>query len=293
MTRLKQSLYESEGAEAFMPDSPDWVDLPWSKNLSQKIPDEVRALAQGIDVYMVGGVVRDALLQVKGTDLDAVVSYDDWKKLPGEAEKSGWRIQVRDPSLTAVLTTRRGQDTAKLEVACLRRDQYEAGGILMVTDPADFCHDALRRDATLNAMYLRVRDGKIWDPFRAAADPCMEVVHPGTLIEDPLRAIRIWRFAQVLKIPIESETVILAAQAAAHRGAELLNPPRLRSELDRAARQSVLGPLLTTMANHSWPRIPVALSAGGWAKKSEKSMAKWCSKHLSVELANALSWIWQ
>ena len=181
----------------------------------------------GVDAYLVGGAVRDALLGADRADLDVVVDGDHralLAALGGEA-RSHYRFGT---------ATVRGEAGA-IDVARARAETYARPGALPDVRPAAIDDDLARRDFTINAMAVPVTEpGRLLDPHGGLDDlraGALRYLHPGSFVDDPARALRAARYASRLELSVEAQT--LAALRAADLGT--VSAERREAELRRLA----------------------------------------------------------
>ena len=147
-----------------------------------------------IEVRIVGGCVRDALLEEKISDIDFAVNADPkivWEIL----QNSGIKViptGLQHGTITAVI------DKKPLEITTLRKDLKTDGRHAEVSFTNNWKEDASRRDFTINALYLD-KNGTIYDFFDGINDLKNGVVKfigdPDKRIqEDYLRILRYYRF---------------------------------------------------------------------------------------------------
>ncbi|KLU66637.1 multifunctional CCA protein [Desulfosporosinus acididurans] len=143
-------------------------------------------------VYCVGGAVRDAELGIPNKDVDAVAA------LPPEEIFNLLTHWGYTPHLLG----------AKLQTISLFQ---ESDRLDLVSFPGELERDALRRDFTINAIYQDVNTGEIEDPFQGLSDLRNRYLrtcgNPSERFEeDPLRVLRMIRFAVKYGLSIENET---------------------------------------------------------------------------------------
>ncbi len=186
--------------------------------------DAVRAVAAE-PVYLVGGAVRDLLLGRGRADIDVVVE--------GDAAALAARLGVEPVAHERFGTAKVSLDGHELDIASARSETYEYPGALPAVEPAAaIAEDLGRRDFTINAMAIPLRDGSnLIDPFGGQADltaGLLRVLHPGSFVDDPTRALRAARYAARFGFRLEPETEALLRKAnlttvsADRRDAELL-----------------------------------------------------------------------
>lgn len=224
---------------------------------------EAASLRAGAPVRVVGGAVRDALLGREPANLDLVVEGDPAKLI----EALGGNAALHDRFGTAVVTL---ADGSVVDVARTRAETYSEPGALPDVRPAGFDEDVGRRDFSVNTMAVDVTDpGALIDPLGGLADleaRTLRVLHAGSFVDDPTRALRGARYAARLGLAPEPQTRALleatdltsvsrervaaelgklAAEPGARRGFELLEEWGL-IELPRGAGQVIdrLGDLL-------------------------------------------------
>jgi poly(A) polymerase len=165
----------------------------------------------GIEVYAVGGYIRDKLLGLPFRDeIDFSVVGDgpkfarDFAKYLGGSSK----VTVYKRFGTASFV-RKG---IRLEFATSRRESYSEDSRNPDVKPAPFGVDLARRDFTINAIAIDCHKPKvIIDPFNGQDDLKKRVLRTPldarqTFSDDPLRILRAIRFAARLDFSIESET---------------------------------------------------------------------------------------
>lgn len=177
------------------------------------------ALAGGPDSWLVGGVVRDALLGRPLTDVDLAVDGD-----PERAARTVARA-LGGPAfqLSETFGSWRALD-ADRRVSC---DVSPLQGLTIEEDLS-------RRDFAINAMAVPLAGGEPLDPHGGASDlgaRVLRVLGPEAYEDDPLRPLRLVRLAAELGFAPDAETERLTA-AAAPRLSEPA-PERVFAELRR------------------------------------------------------------
>lgn len=171
---------------------------------------------QGYEILVVGGAVRDAILNlpIKDYDLATNAKPDEIKEvvdgIKGYRYVLGPQAEKSLVNLTSLVNVPNQKEA--IEITTFRKELGYAGGRTKgVFEPADtFEEDAERRDLTINAMGMNSK-GEVIDPqggledlqngvIRAVGDPTQRFV------EDPLRMIRAIRFSVRFGLPIDEET---------------------------------------------------------------------------------------
>lgn len=190
----------------------------------------VAAAAEG-QAWLVGGVVRDLLLDRDGFDLDLVVGIpaaDVARRLDAELLKSTRFLTV----------TIRWPDGLTWDLATARAESYPEPASLPVVRPGTLDEDLARRDFSVNAMALALdseRWGELVDPCGGLDDLAAKRIrslHPGSFIDDPTRLFRAIRYAVRLGFGLDEETS--RAYWRGLPGVARLTPDRVRHELERS-----------------------------------------------------------
>ncbi len=162
--------------------------------------------------FVIGGFVRDLIMQRPCTDIDIVVAGNGIELAQRVAEKMGMghEVAVFKNFGTAMLHYRNYQ----IEFVGARRESYSHSSRKPVVEPGTLQDDQHRRDFTINAMALSLQAedyGRLVDPFGGIDDIKNQTLrtplHPdATFSDDPLRMLRGIRFATQLDFEIEQET---------------------------------------------------------------------------------------
>ena len=227
------------------------------------VADELgeRFAAAGFELYLVGGVVRDALTGRDSPDLDFATPAppeDTEKLLRGWADDL-WLMGARFGTVSA------RKDDRHLEITTFRADAYTPGSRHPeVAYGRDIEADLSRRDFTVNAMAVRLSDRRFVDPFGGLRDLKAKVLRTPVAAEDsfaddPLRMVRLARFAAVLGATADPQA--LKAATAMAEQVNSVSRERIRDELNRllAAQHPDAGLDLlcdTGLAERFLPELP-------------------------------------
>ena len=186
-----------------------------------------------MQVYLVGGAVRDELLGLP-------VSERDWcvvGSTPDELESQGYRPVGKDFPVFL------HPDTGE-EYALARTERKTAAGyhgFAFNTSPDVTIEDDLeRRDLTINAL-ARDSDGKLIDPFGGEADLDARLLRhvSDAFAEDPVRVLRVAKFAarfHALGFRIAEPTLELMRTMVENGEVDALVPDRVWKETETALR---------------------------------------------------------
>ena len=161
-------------------------------------------------VYIVGGVVRDLLLDHPVMDFDIVVEGDATALGKEIAGRFGGRLVTHPQFFTAKWELPNG---TSLDLISARSETYEHPAALPTVAMSDMEADLKRRDFTLNTLAIRL-DG---DHYGELLDICgglqdlehhlIRTLHERSFIDDPTRIFRAVRFEQRFEFEIEGETL--------------------------------------------------------------------------------------
>jgi poly(A) polymerase len=202
-------------------------DLPFLTDLGE------RFTAEGHEISLVGGPVRDAFLGRRSPDLDFTTSAspDETEKILARWGDAHWDVG-RD---FGTIGARRGDRT--VEVTTYRADAYDRATrkpVVAFGDNLD--DDLLRRDFTVNAMALRLPELTFVDPHGGLADLASRTLGtPGpaevSFADDPLRMMRAARF--VSQLGLLPSPQVTAAMSEMAESIEIVSAERVRDELSK------------------------------------------------------------
>ena len=173
--------------------------------------------AAGGRPYVVGGAVRDALLDLPVKDYDVEVFGLPQDRLGSVLAQLGRVDAVGQAFRVYKLSGLEGLE-GSLDVSVPRRDSKVGPGhrgIAVEGDPdLPVAEAARRRDFTINAMLFDPATGAVLDPWGGQRDleaRLLRAVDPATFVEDPLRALRAVQFAARFELAVDEATATLCA----------------------------------------------------------------------------------
>lgn len=163
-------------------------------------------------IYLVGGVVRDLILENKICDIDVIVEGDAVRFVK-ILEKSmiAEIIQIQQELKTAKVMF---GENIEIDFASTREEEYPKAGFLPVIKEfgVSIDKDAKRRDFTINSLYMPLLGGNAFELIDFYAGyydikyKYIRVLHDKSFIDDPSRIIRGLKFAARLGFELDNHT---------------------------------------------------------------------------------------
>jgi tRNA nucleotidyltransferase (CCA-adding enzyme) len=184
------------------------------------------------ELFLVGGVVRDLLLERANQDLDLVAEGDAVKLAEELARLKNGKVIAHSRFNTAKIRW----DKWSVDIATARSEGYEQPGALPEVSPSDIRNDLIRRDFSINAMavYLEPsRFGELIDLYHGREDlekKVIRVLHEKSFKDDATRLWRAVRYEQRLDFHLEPFTLDLVRRDLDYL--ETISGDRIRHELE-------------------------------------------------------------
>ncbi len=165
----------------------------------------------GLETYVVGGYVRDLVLNRPSKDIDFVCIGSGIELAKHVAKKlGGLKVNYFKTFGTAMIK----EDGWELEFVGARKESYRQDSRKPLVENGTLMDDQTRRDFTINSMAVGLNQaiyGKLVDPYNGMSDLKRKVIktplNPSiTFSDDPLRIMRAIRFATQLTFDIEPTT---------------------------------------------------------------------------------------
>lgn len=172
-------------------------------------------------VYVVGGSVRDLIMEKEIKDIDLVIDLPQGGvRFANFCEQNGLtgKVVIYETYGTAMFHFKKFPDD-EIECVMTRGEKYlDSGSRNPVTEFAPIMEDASRRDLTINALYYNISKKKVEDlmgcgvqdirdgVLRVPMEMVSEQMVDQTFIDDPLRILRVVRFHTKLGFKISDET---------------------------------------------------------------------------------------
>ena len=190
----------------------------------------------GTDAYVIGGFVRDTILNRPCNDIDIVTSGDGIRL----AEETASRLGVSTVAVYKTFGTAMFRhENWQIEFVRARKESYSKDSRNPVVMPGTLKDDQARRDFTVNAMAFSLNRGSfgiLIDPFKGMEDLERKMIRTPldpdiTFSDDPLRMMRAIRFTAQLGF-----TIVQDIFASISRNAEritIITQERITEELNK------------------------------------------------------------
>lgn len=202
------------------------MKITYQNNVYCDAIKEIAKLIKGTqwenNVYLVGGAVRDLLMGKPIKDIDLCISkinggieFAEWVCKETDCYKNGSNPVVFTKFGTAKFNIRSIDKISNVDIECVqtRKEQYhDENSRKPETTYGTILEDCLRRDLTINALYVNISNDEVLDPsgkgledlhnciLRTPSDP--DIVFK----DDALRQLRVVRFASRFGWGIEKDT---------------------------------------------------------------------------------------
>ncbi|WP_457270611.1 CCA tRNA nucleotidyltransferase [Pedobacter sp. UYEF25] len=188
-----------------------------------------------IEAYVVGGFVRDLLLERPSKDIDVVVVGSGISFAQIVGKKLNEQVSIFKNFGTANLK----HQGLEIEFVGARRESYRSESRKPIVEDGTLADDQLRRDFTINAMAIQLNSiqfGKMLDPFGGIEDLDIQLIRTPvdpkiTFSDDPLRMLRAIRFATQLNFKIDP--LAIAAIKEKKGRIKIISQERITDELNK------------------------------------------------------------
>ena len=193
--------------------------------------------SHGIQAYLVGGAIRDAMLGLPVSDIDvAIVGLT-----PGLAQHVADSLDGEVASSSQFNTFTVAVSVRRIDLAMARRETYARPGALPTVSPGTINEDLARRDFTVNAMAASLSEnsfGELSDPFNGGSDlqeGLVRVLHSDSFRDDATRILRAARYAVRLGFTLEAHTMRLLSRDVSYL--DTISAVRLGDEFKRVLQE--------------------------------------------------------
>jgi poly(A) polymerase len=211
-----------------------YLEFPVFKTLTEAVKE------YGHPAFVVGGYVRDKILNRQTKDIDVVVIGSGIELAEIYAAKLGYGVKVKIfKNFGTAMVKFRDQEEWIVEFVGARKESYRADSRKPIVENGSLEDDQYRRDFTINTLALSLNEegfGRLLDPFGGYKDMEDGLIRTPldpdrTYSDDPLRMMRAVRFATQLNFFIDKQSF-----EAIRRNAErikIISRERINDELEK------------------------------------------------------------
>jgi tRNA nucleotidyltransferase (CCA-adding enzyme) len=205
----------------------------------------VQTAAQSLNfpLYIVGGFVRDLILNIPSTDYDFVVEGNAILLAKQLVQTHGGELSIHEDFFTAKWYPLQSNLPEHIDLISARQETYPQPAQLPHVTLADITQDLKRRDFTINTLALAltsIENATLTDPFNGLDDiqqHTLRILHNRSFIDDPTRIFRFIRFEQRLDFAIEPHTMALLEKQK--HNIQMLTGKRIQHEFDLYNTESI------------------------------------------------------
>lgn len=189
--------------------------------------------ALNVACYLVGGIVRDLVIDRPNVDIDLLIEGDGLRFAHEMASSLNAKVLENKRFRTAKIIL---QDGFHIDIATAREEFYIQPGALPEVAAAGIRDDLSRRDFTINTLAISLNSrnwGTLIDHFGALADikaRLIRVLHTFSFVDDPTRILRALRFSTRFDFELEALTSDLLRRALLEGRLDDISPERIRDE---------------------------------------------------------------
>lgn len=178
--------------------------------------------------YVVGGLVRDALISLDSKQACKIDSPDVDITVEGEAIGCAYALVEQLPQISldqvfdAYGTAKLHYNQYPMDLASTRIESYQAMGVMPTVGAmgVPLADDVMRRDFTVNTLAMAVHNpGQVLDSTGGLADlasKMLRILTPHSCYEDPSRIMRAFKYAMRLNFQWSGDTAYVIAQSLTH-----------------------------------------------------------------------------
>lgn len=227
--------------------------------LNHRLQDLIRSIgalaqAKGMRSYIVGGPVRDLVLDLRAKvpmrgrrQSPAIIDLDITVEGQGIRLAEAFAASHRGAKVVRYLAFGTASvhlpDGTLIDFATARKETYARGGAFPHVKPSGIKDDLLRRDFTINAMAVAINPsawGKLIDPFGGMEDlkgKRIRVLHDKSFLDDPTRILRAARFKARLGLRMEAHTLKILKSAVKIKVLDSIKPQRYLKDFKKILQE--------------------------------------------------------
>ena len=171
-----------------------------------------------IEIYIVGGVVRDILMsKINRTKLDIDFAIDG--NIENFSNRLGYELEAKILHTKQFNAFHIENNDYSIDITHTRKETYPKSGSLPLYENSNITRDLKRRDISINSIALEIDENeyKIIDPcngIKDIQDKLIKINHPNSFRDDPTRIFRCIKFASRLNFGFERESLDLLEKSS-------------------------------------------------------------------------------
>lgn len=273
-----------------------------------RIPSQFLAVLQEIgqcaeetflSTYVVGGLVRDSLLNRENLDFDVVVEGDAIGLAHRLSKKWNGKLKVHRDFGTGMLMH---GDGLKIDFVSARCETYTRPGAFPLVKYGTIVDDLRRRDFSINALAMSINPdtfGELVDctnGFQDLQAGLIRTLHSQSFIDDPTRIFRAIRYEARYRFQIVDSDQKRIRDAIKGGILDSISGQRIRNEIDRILSEESALKIIQRMREFNlFPRIHL-----GWQPRQDfeahwdisRQAINWAKKHLPNDSVDTASLFW-
>lgn len=191
------------------------------------------SLEENEHIFLVGGIVRDIIIEKDTSDIDIVYTGDVFKL--GESicnlfEIKYSRFNEKFLTFNILLT-----NNINIDIATPRTETYEYSGALPIIKKSSLKKDYFRRDFTINSLYIKLeKELSLIDYSNGLSDLLekkIKILHEKSFIDDPTRILRALKFLSRYNYTFETKTEFLLKNGISKNILLNISSDRFKNEL--------------------------------------------------------------
>lgn len=191
------------------------------------------SLEENKNIFLVGGIVRDIIIERDTSDIDIVYTGDVYnlgEHICNLFEVKYSKFNEKFLTFNILLT-----NNINIDIAAPRTETYPFSGALPIVKSSILEKDYYRRDFTINSLYIKLdNDLSLIDYARGLcdiSDKKIKVLHEKSFFDDPTRILRAIKFLSRYDYTIESKTELLLRDAVSNNFILNISSDRFKKEL--------------------------------------------------------------
>lgn len=191
------------------------------------------SLEENKNIFLVGGIVRDIIIERDTSDIDIVYTGDIYnlgEHICNLFEVKYSKFNEKFLTFNILLT-----NNINIDIAAPRTETYPFSGALPIVERSVIEKDYCRRDFTINSIYIKLdNDLLLIDYAKGLCDISekkIKVLHEKSFFEDPTRILRAIKFLSRYNYTLESRTEFLLRDAISKNLILNISSDRFKKEL--------------------------------------------------------------